>query len=85
MIFVVKHMDINYIKPAFLDDALRVITQVQSIKNTSFVMNQCMMRGNDMLTNMDVVLVCVDIKSLKPVRLPDILRSEFENTLDKTL
>ena len=85
VIFVVKHVDIDYIKPAFLDDQLKLVTQVKTIKNSSLIMKQCVIRNGEKLTDMDVVLVCVDIKTLKPVRLPDILRSEFENTLDKTL
>ena len=39
-IFVVRHIEIDYHKPAFLDDLLRLDTSIDSIKNTSFVMRQ---------------------------------------------
>jgi len=82
LLFVVKHADINYIKPARLDDALQVKTTVEAMRNTSFQMRQIVQKNGTDLCNMLVTLVCVETKHIKPVRLPDILRNklnQFEN------
>lgn len=83
VIFVVRHIDINYFKPAFLDDMLIVETTVSDLKNSSFVMNHTIslekedsVRGLQ-LAQMRVTLVCVDKASVKPVRLSDDLREAF--------
>ena len=38
IIFVVKHIEIEYIRPAFLDDVLCVETSIVELKNSSFKM-----------------------------------------------
>lgn len=43
--FVVKHIDIEYHKPAFLDDLLTVHTSITSIKNSSFTMHHQIKTG----------------------------------------
>ena len=76
-LFVVKHADINYIKPSRLDDALEVKTTVETIKNTSFKMRQIVQKQGQDLCNMLVTLVCVEVQNIKPVRVPDILREKL--------
>jgi len=78
ILFVVKHIDIEYHKPAFLDDALTLTTTIESMKNTSFIMHQAVYRGDELIVDMHVALVCVDTNTIKPVRLPDTVRKEFE-------
>lgn len=82
-LFVVKHIDIDYLRPGRLDDSLQVITTIETLKNSSFTMRQSVIRKNtdsheEMLADIHVVLVCVDTNTIKPVRLPQILRTEFE-------
>ena len=57
VIFVVKHMDIEYVSPGFLDDILRLETSIEEMKNSSFVMRQTLY-----CENRNDVLVC-DMKS----------------------
>lgn len=83
-IFVVRHIEIDYLKPAVLDDLLSVHTSVATIKNSSFVMNQKVYKQNtpdnkpELLSDMKVTLVCVDANTIKPIRLPAVVRDEFE-------
>lgn len=79
--FVVKHIEIEYHKPAFLDDLLTVYTTVTSMKNSSFTMHHQIKKTGEIITDLHVVLVCVDASALKPVRIPEILRSEFEKLI----
>ncbi len=75
--FVVRNMDVHFIKPAQLDDMLTVQTTVSDIKNSSFVMNQHIMRGEDSVSNINVLLVCVQDQNIKPVRMPDDIKDAF--------
>jgi acyl-CoA thioester hydrolase len=81
-IFVVRHIDIEYLTPAFLDDALTLTTAIESLKNTSFVMNQRVFRGKEEVVSMKVALVCIDANTLKPVRLPETVKQDFENYVE---
>lgn len=78
MMYVLKHADIEYIKPAMLDDLLEVQTMVASMRNTSFQMRQIVHKNGEEICSMLITLVCVDAKTIKPVRLPEILREKFE-------
>lgn len=79
--FVVKHIEIEYFKPSFLDDLLQVRTSITTMKNSSFIMRHKITRDDEIIADMNVALVCVDTNTIKPVRLPDILRQAFEKIL----
>jgi len=79
--FVVKHIDIEYHKPAFLDDLLTIHTTISSMKNSSFTMHHIIKKAQETITDLHVVLVCVDASALKPVRIPETLRKEFANLI----
>lgn len=78
VIFVVRHINADYLKPAFLDDLLNLQTIVTELKNTSLVMKQSIYRNDDLIFTADVTVVCIDAGSLKPVRIPDGLRGGFQ-------
>jgi acyl-CoA thioester hydrolase len=85
VLFVVKHIDIEYAKPAFLDDQLRMESVITEMKNSSFIMQQtlyCESRDNELISDMRVALVTVDTNTIKPVRLPEIIRTEFSKFLE---
>lgn len=83
--FVVKHLEIEYYKPTKLDDLLRVDTRIKTIKNTSFTMKHTIYRPENnqdiLIAELDVVLVCVNTNTLKPVKLPELVKTKFENYL----
>ena len=68
--FVVKKIDIDYQKPAFLDDLLTVKTQISLLKKTSVVFEQKLYRNEECLTQATVLVVCVDLMKMKPVMMP---------------
>jgi acyl-CoA thioester hydrolase len=78
VLFVVRRVEADYLKPARLDDLLTVQTALQTVKNTSFVMKQDIMRGDEHLCSMTVLLVCVS-KDGKPVGIPAALKDAFNN------
>lgn len=86
IMFVARHVDLNYYSPAYLDDLLEVRTSVSALKNSSFTMRQSFFRQKDgveeKLAEVMVTLVCVRANDIKPVRVPDMLREKFEEYLE---
>jgi len=79
MHFVVANLEITYKKPAFLDDLLTLNTKTIETKNSSFVLNQAFFRGDEMIANINVTLVCVTTDGIKPVRIPDDLKKALNH------
>ena len=75
--FVVRHLNADYFKPARLDELLRVETSIKEMKNSSFIMNQSIFCQDSMLFSMTVTLVCVGTNG-KATRVPDDIRTKFE-------
>lgn len=78
VVFVVRSMKLDYLKPAILDDLLSVTAQVKAIGRSSITVVQTVLRGEALLTEAEVYLVCVDVKTFKPVRVPDVLRKQWD-------
>lgn len=83
--FVARHLEADYYKPAFLDDLLQLETSVMEMRNTSFIMRQVFTKDfgakTERICELKVTLVCVRAHDIKPVRIPDALRAEFEKDL----
>ena len=78
VLFVVRRVEAEYLKPARLDDLLTIKTALQTVKNTSFIMEQDIMRGDDHLFSMKILLVCVNTNG-KPVGIPAAIKDAFDN------
>jgi len=76
-LIIVKSCNIEYKKPAYLEDELNIRSFVKSITKTSFFMNQFISRGEDILVEAKVHLVFVN-KEGKPIRIPGILFQDFK-------
>ena len=77
---IVKSCNINYIKPALLEDDLEIKSNIKEITKTSFFMLQKVFRGNDKITDAEVHLVTIDKKG-KPVKIPERLKEEIEKLI----
>ena len=76
-LIIVKSCNIEYKKPAYLEDELNIRSFVKSITKTSFFMNQFISRGEDMIVDAKVHLVFVN-NGGKPVRIPETLFQDFK-------
>ena len=76
-LIIVKSCNIEYKKPAHLEDELTIRSFVKSITKTSFFMNQIISKENDIIVEAQVHLVFVDDKA-KPVKIPDEIYSKFK-------
>ena len=76
-LIIVKSCNIEYKKPAHLEDQLTVRSFVKSITKTSFFMNQIVTRDEEIIVEAQVHLVFVN-KEGKPVKIPEEIYSKFK-------
>ena len=73
IVFAVRRVEADYIRPAVFDDELLVQTSVDSLTAARLVLKQDVMRDGDVLFASIVTLVALGPDG-RPVRLPDVLR-----------
>ncbi len=78
-VFVVRAMKIEYLKPALLDDMLEVTAKVKEIGRSRVTLTQTVTRGDELLTEGEVHLVCVSMSNFKPVSVPEVLRNKWKD------
>ena len=76
-LIIVKSCNIEYKKPAHLEDKLNIRSFIKSITKTSFFMNQFISRGEDIIVEAKVHLVFVNNEG-KPMRIPGALFQDFK-------
>ena len=76
-LIIVKSCNIEYKKPAYLEEELKVRSFVKSITKTSFLMSQIITRGDDVIVESQVHLVFVNTNG-KPVKVPDQIYFQFK-------
>ncbi len=76
--FVVRHMDIDYIHGATLDQQLEVLTSIITLKKASMIFCQELVNlDGKVLCKANVKVACVNIKQMKPQAIPSLIMSEF--------
>ena len=76
-LIIVKSCNIEYKKPAYLEDELTIRSFVKSITKTSFFMNQIITRNNEVIVEAQIHLVFVN-KDGKPKKIPEQIYSKFK-------
>lgn len=83
ILIVVKAIEIDYKKPARLDDSLMLDTRVLEIGGTSMLMSQILRRDDADVCVMSVTVVCVSSDTGRPTRWPDMLHAVLQDQLKK--
>lgn len=78
VMFVVRSLKLDYLKPALLDDLLTVSAQLKDIGRSRVTLHQTMSRGDEKLVDAEIHLVCVSVENFKPVSVPDVLRDQWK-------
>ena len=68
--FVVRSMDIDFRKPARMDDLLQVITAPQEVKGASITLHQQVMRADELLVEAHVRVAFVSGGRARPIPKP---------------
>lgn len=72
--FAVRRCEVDYLRPARLDDALDVVTGNIELEAASLWADQAVRRGDDELVRLRLRIACLDAGG-RPVRLPHDLRA----------
>ena len=83
-LIVVKSCNIEYTKPSYLEDVLKIRSFVKSVTKTSFVMFQFISRDDELIVEAKVHLVFVD-KDGKPMKVPEIIFKDFKPYFCETI
>ena len=78
VMFVVRALKLEYKKPAYFNDALSVITTIVKTGRSLLEFEQTIIRGDELLTEATVALVCVDANQFKPTPIPAEIRNAMQ-------
>ena len=73
---IVKSCNLNFHKPAKLEDNLNIISKVLEVKNVSIRMKQHIFVNESMIADAEILLASVDEKG-KPSKLPVEFKSQL--------
>lgn len=74
--FVVRRMNMDFIRPGRIDDVLKVETRVKELGGASVTLDQTITRDGQRLFEAVVTLVLVSVSG-KPLRLSTMIRNAF--------
>ena len=70
VIFMVRAIAVEYLKPARFNDALQVTVELIKVGAGQIDLIQRIVRNDEDLATVSVKIVCVKLDSMRPVRLP---------------
>ena len=73
LVFAVRAMTMDFLKPARLDDALAVTATLVQCKRASMVFDQRVCRGDETLLTAQVRIAALDASTFKPRGMDDVL------------
>lgn len=78
LFFVVRRMEIDWLRPARMDDELVVRTVVAEARGASLIMRQVVLRGEEILV--EALVTVAALRDGRPARLPEPLRRVLAGT-----
>ncbi len=73
--FAVRSLNIEYLKPARLDDQLAVLTRLTLCGRAQVTLQQWIERGGVTLVEATVRIACLNTRTMKPAALPKEIRT----------
>ena len=77
LIFVVRAVQIDYLKPARFNESIDVTAEVTLAKKVSLNFEQIITRDGDVLCKGNVRIACLDIETMKPKTIPEDLLQQL--------
>ena len=78
MAFVVSRIEIDYKRPAVLEDELTVETSVLKLGAATLTLLQDVKREGELMSSLKVSVAVVSLSEKRPVRMPVELKEKFE-------
>jgi acyl-CoA thioester hydrolase len=73
LVFVIKNVHIDYLKPAWFDDQLQISVQITELKRASVIVAQKVLRDNEVLSQATVRIAMINLTNLRPAPFPAAL------------
>lgn len=80
VIFVVRAIQLQYLRPARFNDELVVKASLHKVGRSLLEFEQTIWREEEKLIAAKVDVVCVDAETFKPVSLPPEIRNKLQHT-----
>jgi acyl-CoA thioester hydrolase len=77
--FAVRNMEIEFLKPALLDDVVEVTVNIVKQGRASLVLSQSIVCGAQTLCTANVRVACIDVDTGKPIGIPKSVMAELNN------
>jgi acyl-CoA thioester hydrolase len=77
IIFAVRSLQIDYLKPARFNQLLQVSAEIKNLKKASLEFFQQITHDNNLLVTADVRIACLDVNTMKPKVIPQNLLEQF--------
>ena len=74
LVFIVRQLEIAYMKPALLDDLVSVSAAVEKMGRAQLTFAQEVRRDGETLVRAAVNVACVGADDLKPMPFPEVIR-----------
>lgn len=78
IVLAVKKATANYLMPAKLDDELKVSADVTRFGSASITFSQQVTRGEELLVDGEVRIVCLDSITFKPKPIPEFISEKIK-------
>lgn len=79
VIFVVRSVQVDYLKPAKFNNMLKVSAQMSLVKSASLTFEQTIMCDQELLSKATIRIACLDAATMRPKLIPDLLKQALRN------
>jgi acyl-CoA thioester hydrolase len=83
IVFAVRSVQVDYLSPARFNELLQVTAKVSKAKKVSFTFEQTITRGDVILCQGNIRIACLDVQTLRPKAIPEILIRALEHTINE--
>ncbi len=81
LLLVVHSAQVNYRRPARLDNLLSVTTQIHKLARTYIEFQQQVLRGEELVCEGLIRIACVDAETMRPSALPASMHQQLNQSL----
>ncbi|KMT65468.1 tol-pal system-associated acyl-CoA thioesterase [Catenovulum maritimum] len=76
--FVVKRLNMDNVRAAKFNQRLEICSQICQLKRASLTFKQWIEYENNTINKAEIEIAFIDLKNLKPVRIPQPIFGEFQ-------
>ncbi len=79
IIFVVRAVQVDYLRPARFNEQLQVSAEISLLKPASLTFRQAVTRADELLCQGSIRIACLDANSMRPKIIPEQLLARLKN------